>query len=172
MTVALRSPDQVMRLERMGSFHQSRLSFMRILLRRMKRDEWRFERLRFEIDAEGVGTALYAAHGPERSYTLVAFGHDLPDDQRSDRVIATAWDATFVLHDGVPTDADVERLRANAPLQEAGRLSERELTLSRANRSVRLWDHVVTALAAGRQPAVSGRDADRLSHPGLRARSG
>ena len=141
-----------MRLARMGSFHQCRLSFMRTLLRRMKREAWRFERPRFDIDADGVGTALYTAHTPDRTYTLVAFGHDLPDDQRSDRVIATAWDATFALHDGVPSDADVERLRANVPLQEAGRVSESELTLSRANRSVRLWAHVVDALAAGDQP--------------------
>ena len=32
----LRPPQQVMRLDRMGSFHQSRLSFMRILLRRLR----------------------------------------------------------------------------------------------------------------------------------------
>ena len=30
---ALRPPDTVMRLDRLGSFHQSRLSFMRVLLR-------------------------------------------------------------------------------------------------------------------------------------------
>ena len=151
-TIALRPPEQVMRLERMGSFHQCRLSFMRTLLRRMKREAWRFERPRFDIDEHGVGTALYTATTPERTYTLVAFAHDLPDDQRSDRVIATAWDATFALHDGIPTDADVARLQANVPLQEAGRVAESELTLSRANRSVRLWSHVVDALAAGTQP--------------------
>jgi len=100
----------------------------------------------------GVGVALYSANTGERTYTLVAFGHDLPASERSDRVIATAWDATFTLFDGVPTLADVERLRANVPYQEAGRVSENELTLSRANRSNRLWSHVVDALAAGRQP--------------------
>lgn len=40
--VALRSPETVMRLARMGSFHQSRLSFMRVLLRRLKSENWRF----------------------------------------------------------------------------------------------------------------------------------
>ncbi|KMW60819.1 hypothetical protein AIOL_000984 [Candidatus Rhodobacter oscarellae] len=150
--VPLRPPAQVMRLARMGSMHQSRLSFMRILLRRMKAEGWRIERPRFEIDAHGVGTALYRAVTPTRSYTLVAFGHDLPDEKRSDRVIADAWDATFALFDGAPTDADVEQLRANVPLQEAGRTSERVLTLSRANRSVRLFGHVIEALAAGHQP--------------------
>ena len=64
----------------------------------------------------------------------------------------TAWDATFVLFDGVPDDADIARLHANVPLQEAGRCRQSELVLARANRSVRLFDAVVDALAAGRQP--------------------
>ncbi len=68
---------------------------------------------------------------------------------RSDRVIATAWDATFTLFDGTPTPDDIERLRANVPLQEAGRVSNKELSLSRANRSARLWDYVVDCLAKG-----------------------
>ena len=150
--VELRPPELVMRLDRMGSFHQCRLSFMRTLLRRMKNESWTFGCPRFDIDENGVGTALYTATTPHRTYTLVAFAHDLPDDMRSDRVIATAWDTTFALHDGIPTDEDVERLRANVPLQEAGRVSGRELTLSRANRSVRLWSTVVDALASGQQP--------------------
>jgi hypothetical protein len=38
------------------------------------------------------------------------------------------------------------------PRQEAGRVSDRELVLSRANRSGRLWEHVVSRLAEGTQP--------------------
>ena len=148
----LRPPETVMRLARLGSFHQCRLSFMRTLLRRMKRDNWIFERPVFEIDAKGVGVAVYAARGPERTYSLVCFGHDLPPEQRSDRVIAHAWDATFTLFDGVPTDADIERLSWNVPKQEAGRVSNREISISRANRSVRMFEHAVESLAAGRQP--------------------
>ena len=150
-----RSPRQVMRLARLGSMHQSRLSFMRVLIRRMHREQWRFSRPVFEVDGNGVGHAVVCAHGPERTYSLVAFFHDLPDDQRSDRVIAEAWDTTFALHDGVPTAADIERLADNVPLQEAGRISERELSLSRANRSVRLWTHVIDSLACGQQPQRS-----------------
>ena len=153
-TIARRDPGTVMKLARMGSFHQHRLSFMRVLLRRLKSENWTFDRPAFDIDAQGVGHAVYSAHGPERSYSLVAFAHDLPPEMRSDRVIATAWDATFTLFDGVPTDADIERLGKNVPLQEAGRVSERELSVSRANRSVRLWEHVVSHLAEGRQPDV------------------
>ena len=149
---APRSPEEVMRLSRMGAFHQSRLSFMRVLTRRMQREGWRVTRRAFEIDARGIGHAVYAAEGPERAYSVVAFAHDLPPEKRSDRVIAEEWDATFALFDGVPEARDIARLAANVPLQEAGRVSASELSLSRANRSVRLWDHVVESLAAGRQP--------------------
>jgi hypothetical protein len=150
--VARRDPATVMTLERLGALHQCRLSFMRILTRRMARERWSFGRPVFDIDSNGVGRAVYTATGPERSYSLVAFAHDLPAEQRSDRVIAEAWDATFALFDGVPEEADLDRLARNVPLQEAGRVSERELSLSRANRSVRVWAHVVDALAEGRQP--------------------
>ena len=151
-TVAKRDPALVMRLSRLGSFHQSRLSFMRILTRRMTCENWTFSRPVFDFHEKGVGHAVYCAHTPDRTYSLIAFGHDLPAEQRSDRVIAQAWDSTFTLFDGVPDAADIARLRRNIPLQEAGRVTEKELSVSRANRSVRLWDHVVSALAAGRQP--------------------
>jgi len=149
-----RSPSQVMRLERLGSTHPMRLSFLRILLRRMQQENWRFDRPVWQVDSNGVGVAVYRAIGPSQTYSLVAFAHDLPDHMRSDRVIATAWDATFTLFDGDPTPADIDRLSRNVPLQEAGRITSSELSLSRANRSVRLFDHVVESLSRGLQPAA------------------
>lgn len=153
--IEMRPASKVMRLKRMGSFHQSRLSFMRVLLRRLKKENWQFDRPTFDIDEKGVGVATYRAIGPERTYTLVAFAHDLPAELRSDRVIAEAWDATFTLFDGEPTKADIERLSKNVPLQEAGRVSENEICLSRANRSVRLFKYVSECLAQGEQPDVA-----------------
>ncbi|MBL6674377.1 MAG: hypothetical protein ISQ37_05645, partial [Candidatus Puniceispirillum sp.] len=150
--IANRPASVVMKLARMGSLHQSRLSFMRVLLRRLKAENWQFRQVEWRIDEQGVGVASYEAIGPERTYTLVAFAHDLPAEQRSDRVIAEAWDATFTLHDGVISQADIARLAANVPRQEAGRISGQEFVLSRANRSVRLFDYVVTCLANGQQP--------------------
>ncbi len=149
--IALRPAAQVMRLARLGAMHRSRLSFMPTLLRRLVAGGWRADRPVWRIDATGVGHACYRLRGP-RTYTLVAFAHDLPADRRSDRVIAEAWDATFALVDGEASEADIARLAENVPRQEAGRLTERELVLSRANRSVRLFGHVVERLAAGRQP--------------------
>lgn len=152
--IGLRHPDTVMRLERLGSFHQSRLSFMRVLLRKLKKEKWEFHWREWDISRQGVGHAVYVAQGPEKkgTYSLVAFSHDLPDHKRSDRVIATAWDATFALHRGVPKPHDIERLRENVPKQEAGRVSSQELCMSRANKSSRIWNHVVDSLAAGKQP--------------------
>ena len=148
-----------MRLARLGSFHQCRLSFMRTLLRRLKREGWAFDRSVFDIDDKGVGVAVYAVRGPERTYSLVCFGHDLPPELRSDRVIAHAWDSTFALFDGVPTPDDIERLSWNIPKQEAGRVTNREICISRANRSVRLFAHVIDSLAAGRQPDLEKIEA-------------
>jgi len=143
-----------MRLARMGCSHPTRLSFLRTLLRRLETEGWRIDRPVWDVDGSGVGHAVYRVRGAAHTYSLVAFAHDLPEGMRSDRVIATAWDATFTLFDGEPTPADIDRLRANVPVQEAGRVSAKELTLARANRSVRLFRHVVEALAQGRQPDI------------------
>jgi hypothetical protein len=152
MKIATRPAHEVMRLSRMGSSHACRLSFMRTLLRRMKRDNWQFSRPVWQIDDNGVGHAVYQMQGPERCYSLVAFAHDLPANLRSDRVIAEAWDATFTLHDGIPSADDIERLAANVPYQEAGRISAKEIVLARANRSARLFNYVAESLAGGHQP--------------------
>lgn len=164
--ITVRPPQKVMRLSRLGSLHQCRLSFMRQLTRRMARENWSFTCTRFDVDARGVGVALYRAQTGARAYTLVAFAHDLPAEKRSDRVIAEAWDATFTLFDGEPSEADIERLRQNVPKQEAGRVSARELTLSRANRSVRLWSYIVDHLARGTQP-----DPDEIAKVGYLMRT-
>ena len=86
------------------------------------------------------------------TYSLVAFSNRIPEEKRTDRVIAEVWDTAYVLFDGEPTNADLDRLQDNAPRQEAGRFLPTDLVLSRANKSVRLFEHVVERLAAGEQP--------------------
>ena len=162
----MRPASEVMRLARMGSGHPTRLSFLRTLLRRLGSSEWQIDRPVWNVDASGVGHGVYRVKSDTRTYSLVAFAHDLPDDMRSDRVIATAWDATFTLFDGEPTPEDIARLADNVPYQEAGRISSKELTLARANRSVRLFKHVVDALSQGRQP-----NADEITSVGYLMRT-
>ena len=62
----------------------------------------------------------------------------------------------IVLYDGAPDADEVERLRANVPLQEAGRYRARDLVLARANKSVRLFDEVVGRWRAGGSPTPDG----------------
>ncbi|MDM8349051.1 hypothetical protein P8H27_09060 [Pseudomonas sp. sp1636] len=148
----MRPASVVMDLERLGSLHQSRLSFMRSLVRKIMREGWRIEPRRFELDAEGYGSVIYRVQTEGDLFSFVLFSQYLAPDKRNDRVIATEWDLTMALCEGEVDDDYVEFLRRNVPLQEAGRLDARVLVLSRANRSVRNFDAVVDALSAGRQP--------------------
>ena len=150
MNVKLRDPNIIMKLSRLGSFHQSKLSFLRSFLSEFK--DWEYKRDLFDLDDKGYGTAVYSFKKKNRIYSLVCFANKINDDERSDRVIATKWDAAFTLHDGVPLKKDIERLKNEVPKQEVGRLSYKELTLSRANKSVRIFDHVVENLSKGIQP--------------------
>ena len=153
MKIDLRSPNIVMKLSKLGSFHQSKLSFLRSFLKEFK--DWNYKRDLFDLDELGYGTAVYSFKKNHRVYSLICFANQLDENDRSDRVIATKWDAAFTLHDGVPKKQDIERLRNEVPKQEVGRLSCKELTLSRANKSVRVFNHVVESLSEGKQPDIS-----------------
>jgi hypothetical protein len=150
MNIELRDPNTIMKLSRLGSFHQSKLSFLRSFLNEFK--DWDYSRDLFNLDKDGYGEAVYSFKKKNRVYSLVCFANQIKDEERSDRVIATKWDAAFTLHDGVPSKGDIERLKNEVPKQEVGRLSFKELTLSRANKSVRVFNHVVDSLSEGKQP--------------------
>ncbi|MDC0351782.1 hypothetical protein OAM93_00350 [Candidatus Pelagibacter sp.] len=150
MNIELRDPNTIMKLSRLGSFHQSKLSFLRSFLNEFK--DWDYSRDLFNLDKNGYGEAVYSFKKGKRVYSLVCFANQIKDEERSDRVIATKWDAAFTLHDGVPSKDDIERLKNEVPKQEVGRLSFKELTLSRANKSVRVFNHVVDSLSEGKQP--------------------
>lgn len=161
-----RPPEVVMRLARMGAAHPTRLGFARTLVRRMHREHWSIRRHHWALDADGIGEAVYAVQTPFGAFSLVAFTRPLSEAERTDRVIAEKWDASFALVIGIADAAALARLGANVPRQEAGRFGADDLVLSRANRSVRLFDHVVECLAAGRQP-----DARRLAEVGYLMRT-
>ncbi|MDA8668116.1 hypothetical protein N9M26_00505 [Alphaproteobacteria bacterium] len=150
MQIELRKPEFVMKLNRLGSFHQSKLSFLRSFIREFK--DWDFETKEISLDRMGFGHCVYVVKNDSKHYSLICFSNHLDDGERSDRVIATKWDASFVLFDGVPSTEDIQRLKDNVPLQEQGRVTEKELCLSRANKSVRVFEHVVDQLSQGKQP--------------------
>ncbi len=153
MNIKLRDPKEIMKLSRLGSFHQSKLSFLRSFLNEFK--NWEYKRDLFNLDKNGYGEVVYSFKKDKRVYSLVCFANSISDEDRSDRVIATKWDAAFTLHDGIPSKIDIQRLKNEVPKQEIGRLSYKELTLSRANKSVRVFNHVVDNLSKGKQPDLN-----------------
>ena len=164
--VPLRPPSQVMRLRRMGASFPTRLSFLRTLTRNLAAEPQPVTRTVWQMSPDGFGHAVYQLSFGGHVYSLVAVATDLPPDMRTDRVIATAWDTAYVLYDGIPTADEIARIVSAAPHQEASRFTDRDLVLSRANKSVRLWAHVVAALQAGRQP-----DRDLVAQTGYLMRT-
>ena len=91
MQIELRDPKVIMKLSRLGSFHQSKLSFLRSFLKEFK--DWEYKRNLFDLDENGYGRAVYSFSKKSRTYSLVCFANKISNDERSDRVIATKWDA-------------------------------------------------------------------------------
>ncbi|MGY0399260.1 MAG: hypothetical protein ACWIPH_04860 [Ostreibacterium sp.] len=151
-SVIYRKPQTVMNLTRLGSLHQTRLSFSRSILRKAFAEQWKIILSSFNLDDNGYGTVVYRLETEDNIYNCVIFSDKLADHQRSDRVIAEAWDVTFALINGEADKAMIEQLRQNVPLQEAGRNNPRVLVLSRANRSMRNFSYITDCLRKGHQP--------------------
>ena len=120
MNIKLRDPKEIMKLSRLGSFHQSKLSFLRSFLNEFK--DWEYKKDLFNLNKKGYGEAVYSFRKKNRVYSLVCFANQISNEERSDRVIATKWDAAFTLYDGIPSKSDIERLKKEVPKQEIGRL--------------------------------------------------
>ena len=157
----LRSSNVVMNAERLGAMHQTRISFVRTLLRKINREKWTLSTHLWDLDNQGYGQVIYRLTTPEHIYNLVVFCNELADEERNDRVIAEKWDVTFGLVYGEIGQELLDNLKANVPLQEAGRNSNMVMVLARANKSVRVFDHIVSSLANGQQP-----DLDVLAQVG------
>ena len=125
--ISLRPASEIMKLSRLGSFHQSKLSFLRSFIREFK--DWEFKTEYFNLDSNGHGEIVYSLNFEGKSYSLICFANHLDASERSDRVIATKWDSSFVLFDGIPKQEDIQRLKNNVPLQEQGRATFKELAI-------------------------------------------
>ena len=58
MKIELRDPNTIMKLSRLGSFHQSKLSFLRSFLNEFK--DWEYKKDLFDLDVNGYGEAFYS----------------------------------------------------------------------------------------------------------------
>ena len=150
--LVFRPASVVMDLNRLGTLYPYPLSFMRSLVRRIMKEEWRIEAALFDLDDKGYGDVVYEITTPNEIFSYVIFSKHLAPENRSDRVIAEEWDMTVTLCAGKVDKARLDRLRANVPLQEKGRVDKDCFVLSRANKSVRNYEYVVDALSKGQQP--------------------
>ena len=148
----LRHPANVMKLDRLGSFHQTRLSFSRQLIEELISNNWKTKIIKWNINSIGTGNAVIKISSTQRIYSLVVFCHQINDDERSDRVIAEKWDMTFSLFLGIPSKEELDEMSKNLKIQELGRHLPKQLTLSRANKSVRVFNSVLNNLSEGKQP--------------------
>ena len=148
----LREPSKVMKLDRLGSFHQTRLSFSRQLIDQLKTNKWIIKISKWDIDKHGIGNAIISSVKGSNEFCLVVFCHPIKDQDRSDRVIAEKWDMTFSLFNGKPTQAEINYMSKNLKVQEAGHHLPKQMTLSRANKSVRVFNSVLSSLSEGKQP--------------------
>lgn len=151
-TDALRPASEVMDIQRLGVMRTTSLSFLRIMVRKMMHEAWKIEQTSFDIDDEGYGEALYSITTPQGQYTFVALSREISEETRSDRVISERWDVTFALCDGAISDKKLKRMKQELPKQEVGRGDVTDLVWSRANKSQRVFSHVVEALSQGKQP--------------------
>lgn len=148
----MRDPAVVMAPTRLGAMHQNRISFVRTLIRKMAQQQWQVSLDEWQLSSQGFGHVIYKLKTVHAEYHLVVFCNDIADDERNDRVIAEKWDVTFALVLGSVDPALLAQLQANVPLQEAGRNPNNVLVLARANKSVRVFQHLVSKLAQGQQP--------------------
>ena len=116
------------------------------------------ERIRWNIGADGRGLAGYRVLLDGRPYSFIVASHIIDHSEQQDRIIATEWDATSTLIDGEATLADFASVNDEVPNVLWGRATPNTLVWSRANRSVRLFEHTRDALASGMQP-----ERDKLS---------
>lgn len=148
----LREDAEVMAPARLGALWQTRHSFARALTRAASAGRWTIERIAWELDDQGRGDALYRVDLGGHTVHFVVHSDAIPPEQRTDRVVATAWDVTAALVEG-PLDAGrLARLRHAVPRQEAGTFDPDTLVVTRANRSARFFEAVVDRLARGLQP--------------------
>ena len=66
INIQFRNPAEIMKLSRLGSFHQSKLSFLRSFIREFK--DWNYKRNIFDLDKNGYGTAVYSLQKNQKNY--------------------------------------------------------------------------------------------------------
>jgi hypothetical protein len=149
-----RPASMMMRPERLAAIQPSRISITRALMNRMMRERWDISTERFDVDAAGAGTVIYSIKAPAQEFSFIAFSHPPSRKARTGRIIGRAWDMMGTLNEGPASNADIEEARRELPKLYRGRATANALVWCRSNRSMRVFDETLAALASGRQPSI------------------
>ncbi|MBD3844455.1 hypothetical protein IED13_01995 [Bosea sp. SSUT16] len=150
----MRGPEEVMRPERLAAIQPSRVSASRNLIARASRQRWTITQKAFDIDEKGRGHARYAIEAGSWRFSFPIFSFEPSSRERTGRIIGRAWDMMGALVEGDMSPAAVSALQGELPKLYEGRATPNTLTWARSNRSGRLFDLAVNALAKGEQPPV------------------
>ncbi len=150
----LRSRESVLSGSDMNGAWATRHSFARTMLRRAATHSWIVTKTRLDLDERGQGTAVFTVSAEGFDLKFIAFSQALEEAERTDRVIAKAWDITAALIEGELTPEREADLRRNVTVQEQGRVPPGTIVMTRANRSARFFDYVSDCLSQGSQPDV------------------
>lgn len=142
----------------LGAIQPGPLSCTRYFIAALFARPWSIERRVFDLDAVGAGIARYDIRVDGRLFEFVVLANPPVPEGRSGRVLNGDRDMNAGLHEGRATDEQIAVMRREMPLIYRGRCAPGTLIWCRANRSTRIFDHVVDSLGSGRQP-----DADRLA---------
>lgn len=150
----MRGPDELMRPERLAAIQPSRISASRNLIARAARQRWTITQQAFDIDEKGRGHARYAIEAGSWRFSFPIFSFEPSTRERTGRIIGRAWDMMGALVEGDMSPAAIEALQGELPKLYEGRATPDTLTWARSNRSGRLFDLAVDALARGEQPPI------------------
>nr|WP_244641366.1 hypothetical protein [Tianweitania populi] len=153
--IAPRSSDVLMKPKALGALQPSRVSGARAFMNKMVRERWDISVQRFDIDANASGTVVYSIKTPDREFSFIGFSFPPSRTARTGRIIGRAWDMMGTLNEGPATEADIESARVELPKLYNGRATPNALIWCRSNRSMRVFDQTLAALADGHQPEVS-----------------
>lgn len=153
-TPAPRPASELMRPERLAAIQPSRMSITRSLMNRMLRERWDIRKQRFDVDADASGTVVYSIKTPTQEFSFIGFSFPPSSKARTGRIIGRAWDMMGTLNEGPASDADIELARRELPKLYRGRATPKALVWARANRSMRIFDQTLAALASGQQPPI------------------
>ena len=79
---AIRNWQELMKPSRLVAMQPSRLSRSRAIMNKMIRERWDIRIERFDVDADAVGTVVYAIKTPQQEFSLIAFSF-APERQRA-----------------------------------------------------------------------------------------